>query len=102
MHESRSSGQGTPGGQPPEGSGAAPTVTITGGSVRGVAVPGAYIFRGLPYAASPIGNLRWRPPRPLAGWQGVRDATRFAPSCPQPQNPALTGPTAEDCSTCTR
>ena len=60
-------------------------------------VPGGYVFRGLPYAAPPTGDLRWRPPRPPADWQGVRDATRFAPSCPQPQNPALTGPTSEDC-----
>ena len=36
-------------------------------------------------------------PAPACHWQGVRDATRFAPSCPQPQNPALTGPTSEDC-----
>jgi para-nitrobenzyl esterase len=72
-------------------------VTITGGRVRGLIVPGGYVFRGLPYAAPPTGNLRWRPPRPPADWQGVRDATRFAPSSPQPQNPALTGPTSEDC-----
>jgi len=60
-------------------------------------VPGGYVFRGLPYSASPTGDLRWRPPRPPAGWQGVRDATRFGPSSPQPPNPALTGPTSEDC-----
>jgi para-nitrobenzyl esterase len=72
-------------------------VTITGGGVRGLVVPGGYAFRGLPYAAPPICNLRWRPPRLPADWQGVRDATRFAPSSPQPQNPALTGPTSEDC-----
>jgi para-nitrobenzyl esterase len=77
--------------------GAAPIVTITGGRVRGLTVPGGHVFRGLPYAAPPTGDLRWRPPRPPAGWQGVRDATRFAPSPPQPPNPALTGPTSEDC-----
>jgi para-nitrobenzyl esterase len=73
------------------------TVTIDGGAVRGVAVPGGYVFRGLPYAAPPVGDLRWRAPQPAAGWAGVRDATRFAPSCPQPPNPALTGPASEDC-----
>ena len=75
-------------------------VTIDGGAVRGVVGPGGpgvYVFRGLPYAAPPAGDLRWRPPQPAAGWPGVRDATRFAPSCPQPQNPALTGPASEDC-----
>jgi para-nitrobenzyl esterase len=101
MHASHSSRQGTPGRKPSEAasadSGAAPIVTITGGAVRGLALPGGYVFRGLPYAAPPTGNLRWRPPRPPAGWQGIRDATRFAPSPPQPPNPALTGPTSEDC-----
>jgi len=101
MQASHSSREGTPGGQPPSAggpdSGAAPLVTISGGVVRGAVVPGGYAFLGLPYAAPPAGDLRWRPPRPPAGWPGVRDATRFAPSCPQPQNPALTGPTSEDC-----
>ena len=101
MHLSHSSRQGTSGGQPSTAasadSGAAPIVTITGGGVRGLVVPGGYAFLGLPYAAPPVGNLRWRPPRLPDDWQGVRDATRFAPSCPQPQNPALTGPTSEDC-----
>ena len=97
MHASHSSRQGTPGGHPSADSGASPVVTITGGRVRGLIVPGGYAFRGLPYAAPPTGNLRWRPPALPADWQGVRDATRFAPSCPQPQNPALTGPTSEDC-----
>ena len=104
MHASHSSRQATPGRQSSAAtsadSGAAPVVTITGGRVRGLTMPGGpgvYVFRGLPYAAPPIGDLRWRPPRPPAAWQGVRDATRFAPSPPQPLNPALTGPTSEDC-----
>src|SRR5215471_8726298 len=69
------------------------------GVVRGVAVPGGYSFRGLPYAAPPTGNLRWRPPAPPADWRGVRDATQFAPSCPQPvPNPSLPpGLLSEDC-----
>ena len=59
-------------------------------------------FLGLPYAAPPAGNLRWRPPQPAAGWSGVRAATQFGPSCPQvtdPQkNPFLPpGPIGEDC-----
>jgi para-nitrobenzyl esterase len=77
--------------------GAAPVVTISEGAVRGMAVPGGYCFLGLPFAAPPTGDLRWRPPSPPAAWQGVRDATHFGPSSPQPQNPALTGPTSEDC-----
>ena len=82
------------------GSGAAPIVTTTDGAVRGTAGPGGYAFLGLPYAAPPTGNLRWRPPQPPAHWRGVRDATSFAPSCPQnpSANPFLPpGPMSEDC-----
>jgi len=82
------------------GSGAAPIVTTVDGAVRGTAGPGGYAFLGLPYAAPPIGNLRWRPPQPPARWRGVRDATTFAPSCPQNPvgNPFLPpGVMSEDC-----
>ena len=79
--------------------GAAPRATIAGGGVvRGAAVPGGDVFRGLPYAAAPVGNLRWRAPRPPAAWRGVRDATQFGPSCPQaPSLFAPPGPQSEDC-----
>jgi para-nitrobenzyl esterase len=75
-----------------------PVVTVHGGAVRGVAVTGGYAFRGLPYAAAPTGDLRWRPPRRPASWSGVRDAAQYAPSCPQ--KPSLfqpPGPQSEDC-----
>jgi para-nitrobenzyl esterase len=75
----------------------APIVTIDGGRVRGVAVPGGYVFRGLPYGAPPTGRLRWRAPQPPAEWHGVRDATTFAPSCPQAQGSFTLGPQNEDC-----
>ena len=80
-------------------SGGAPIVRIEGGLVRGVAVPGGGdAFLGLPYAAPPVGNLRWRPPQAPAGWRGVRDATQFAPSCPQaPSLFAPPPPFSEDC-----
>jgi para-nitrobenzyl esterase len=77
-----------------------PVVVIGGGAVRGVAVSGGFAFRGLPYAAPPIGNLRWRAPRPPIDWNGVRDAAEFAPSCPQSANfnPFFPpGPISEDC-----
>jgi len=54
--------------------GGGPIVTTDDGAVRGVVVPGGYTFRGLPYAAPPTGNLRWRPPAPPVDWHGVRDA----------------------------
>ncbi|HYB30043.1 MAG TPA: carboxylesterase family protein [Solirubrobacteraceae bacterium] len=78
--------------------GVVPIVSTASGTVRGVAVSGGYEFLGLPYAAPPTGNLRWRPPQPPAGWKGIRDATQFAPSCPQPVSPFLPpGPLSDDC-----
>jgi para-nitrobenzyl esterase len=80
------------------GSGGAPIVTTDDGAVRGTTAGTVAEFLGIPYAAPPTGNLRWRPPAPPAGWLGVRDATQFAPSCPQPASPFLPpGPFSEDC-----
>jgi len=62
---------------------AGPTVSVTGGEVRGQAAGDALVFRGIPFAAAPVGDLRWRPPQPVAPWDGVRDATRGAPACLQ-------------------
>ena len=76
----------------------APILPIEGGAVRGAAMSGVYQFLGLQYAAPPTGELRWRPPQTPREWDGVRDATRFGPSCPQP--PSLFAPPApfsEDC-----
>ena len=75
-----------------------PVVRIGGGLVRGADNGGVSTFLGLPYAAPPTGNLRWRPPQPAAGWSGVRDATTFGPSCPQAPSPfAPPGQFSEDC-----
>jgi para-nitrobenzyl esterase len=79
-------------------SGGAPIVRTDDGAVRGRTAGTVDEFLGIPYAAPPTGNLRWRPPQPPAEWQGVRDATQFAPSCPQPPSPfAPPGPFSEDC-----
>jgi len=58
-------------------------------------------FRGIPYAAAPIGDLRWRAPRPAPAWQGVRDGSTFGPDCVQPSYyPELRGTgQSEDCLT---
>ena len=79
-------------------SGGGPVVATGNGPVRGATAGGIDEFLGIPYAAPPAGHLRWRPPQPPADWRGVRDATQFAPSCPQP--PGLFAPPApfsEDC-----
>ena len=52
-------------------------ITITDrGLVRGIATETTFVFRGIPYAAPPVRELRWQPPQPAALWRGVRDATR--------------------------
>lgn len=53
------------------------------GTVRGTVAQGHRLFAGIPYAAAPVGPLRWRQPEPAAQWQGVRDATAFGPRCMQ-------------------
>lgn len=72
------------------------------GRVSGVQEDRVAVFRGIPYAAAPTGELRWRPPEQPPPWSGVRQADVFGPSCPQPPVPAPAGPegpTSEDCLT---
>lgn len=78
--------------------GAAPEVQLTNGRISGVARHGAYEYRGVPYAAAPVGDLRWAAPVPAADWQGVRDGSVFGPACPQQARFNLTeGSLNEDC-----
>ena len=61
-------------------------VAVTGGVVRGViGEDGLKQYHGIPYAAPPVGDLRWAPTAPLAPWEGVRDASAPGPACVQPQ-----------------
>ncbi len=62
---------------------AAPLAKTTAGTVAGVEADGVRVFRGIPYAAPPVGERRWRPPAPHGGWKGVRSAERFGAVCPQ-------------------
>jgi para-nitrobenzyl esterase len=61
------------------------------------------VYKGLPFAAPPVGELRWRPPQPPATWQGVRACAEFGPTCPQTPYPAGSvyfsppQPQSEDC-----
>jgi para-nitrobenzyl esterase len=57
------------------------------------------VYRGIPYAAPPVGDLRWKPPQPAAAWTGIRESTVFAKSSPQPTAPIDLSnmPLSEDC-----
>ena len=75
-------------------------VATTAGLVEGVREGSVEVYRGLPFAAPPLGELRWRPPQPPAPWTGVRRADAFAPACLQTgvSMPGETPPrTSEDC-----
>ena len=69
------------------------------GVVRGQVAPGYVLFQGIPYAAAPIGELRWQPPRPVPAWRGMRDATKPATRCVQDtaRDPDYGLATGEDC-----
>lgn len=58
-------------------------VVTQDGSVQGIATDSMHEWRGIPYAAPPVGDLRWRPPAPVTPWTDVRDATRFRAPCLQ-------------------
>ena len=65
---------------------AAPAVTVDAGALAGaVDTSGVFVFRGVPYAAPPVGDLRWRPPTPVAHWSGTRAANRLGKNCVQDQ-----------------
>jgi para-nitrobenzyl esterase len=81
-------------------------VTVAGGRVRGVWRGDMWSFSGIPYARSPEGELRWRPPQPPDPWAEVRDASSFGPISPQPMavagvtspsDPDNSEPQSEDC-----
>ena len=61
-----------------------PIVEAPAGAVEGRLQDAIRVFKGIPYAAPPVGPLRWRPPQAAATWSGVRDATEFGAPCIQP------------------
>jgi para-nitrobenzyl esterase len=61
-------------------------VKVEGGQVEGTIEDGITIYRGIPFAEPPVGDLRWRAPMPARKWKGVLKAAKFAPACPQQKN----------------
>src|SRR4051794_10389245 len=59
------------------------TVTLPAGQLHGAALSGGAVFKGIPFAQPPVGDLRWREPMPVNSWKGVRDATKFSSRCVQ-------------------
>ncbi|MCE5277007.1 MAG: carboxylesterase/lipase family protein [Planctomycetaceae bacterium] len=72
---------------------------IDSGPLSGIEDEHCRVFLGIPYAAPPVGDLRWRPPAPVKPWQEVRNCMSLGPSCPQPSSrwSAGLGPVSEDC-----
>lgn len=74
---------------------------IDSGKLQGGMDNGVASFKGIPFAAPPVGNLRWRPPQPVTSWSGVRSTTAYGSDCmqlPFPSDAAPLGtPPAEDC-----
>ncbi|MBN2319923.1 MAG: carboxylesterase family protein [Acidobacteria bacterium] len=54
------------------------TVEVTGGTIEGVEEDGIFSFKGIPFAAPPVGYLRWKSPQPVVPWEGVKKADKFA------------------------
>ncbi len=80
----------------------AATVQLDSGMISGIDGAGVRVYKGIPYAAPPVGNLRWREPRPAIHWDGVRKADDFGAICTQPAfrraSPSVKPPNmSEDC-----
>ena len=78
-----------------------PVAQIDTGRLEGAVEYNMHVFKNIPYAAPPVGQLRWRPPQPALSWTGTRDASQFGDSCPQPYvknlSTGLSLPGNEDC-----
>ena len=74
------------------------TVDVTGGTIEGVEQDGIFEYKGIPFAAPPVGDLRWKAPAPVQPWTGVKKTDTFASACMQaPNSMGNTAPVSEDC-----
>jgi para-nitrobenzyl esterase len=71
-------------------------VKVTGGEIAGAQAEGVKSYLGVPFAAPPVGKLRWRAPQAVEAWEGIKQATSYAPACAQTAV-WITGPKSEDC-----
>ena len=75
-------------------------VKVEGGLLQGTSEDGLTVYRGIPFAAPPVGDLRWHAPQPGLNWEGVKQAATFGPSCVQGRGPSGPGQgpgMSEDC-----
>jgi len=72
-------------------------IRLRDGDLQGAVDGGARRFLGIPFAAPPLGALRWRPPAPIVPWQGMKDATAFGPACAQLSSVITPRSESEDC-----
>jgi para-nitrobenzyl esterase len=74
------------------------TAKVTGGEVQGVITEGISVFKGIPFAAPPVGGLRWKAPAPVQAWTGIKKAEAFGLACTQAAGSmGNTAPVGEDC-----
>ena len=79
------------------------TIAVDGGRIAGTSSDGVRVYKGIPFAAPPVGELRWKAPAPVVAWTGVKKADTFGPQCTQQPYPAgspyatAPAPTSEDC-----
>jgi para-nitrobenzyl esterase len=70
-------------------------VKVENGLLQGTFENGLTVYKGIPFAAPPVGDLRWRAPQPAANWEGIKQANKFAPAPIQGGNPP--SGKSEDC-----